>query len=322
VVFVFLGSVAFFYLAARTLATHKAWRDKVKQFETELASELKKNQEIVESGFPDANGQPSPGINQLKQQLKQLATNRGGALFDVEVVGVKEGLVELKLKSPDHGLAENSVLFAFDKAKFEEGGRYQGEFKVATVSEDKTTVQLAPILPLGEAEGQRLAAVKGPWTLYTTMPSDETAIFSRLDEKTKAALLPAESLGEYTGADRKLRDYQLLFHENYIQRALIADDISKASNNIERTTADVREAIREGEYRQTEMTHLKSDLEKFKFELEAIAAYQKSLEQLLTQVRDSVRTKYVQNRQMAATLTSDQWKAVDEINQRGQAAAP
>ena len=36
VAFLFLGSVAFFYLGARTLATHRYWRNQVKARETEL----------------------------------------------------------------------------------------------------------------------------------------------------------------------------------------------------------------------------------------------------------------------------------------------
>jgi hypothetical protein len=322
VVFVFLGSVVFFYMGARTLATHKAWREKVKQFETQLAAVQKDTQDILGGGLPDANGQPSKGIRQLKQELQILAADRGGVLYDVAVGGVKDGTVELTPKSPEHGLVPNTVLFAFDQGKFEEGGRYQGEFKVVAVGENNATLQVAPNLPLTEAQTQRLAASKGPWTLYTTMPIDDVAVFTGLDDKTKTALLPPASLSEYSAADRKLRDYQLLFHENYVQRSLLANDISKVTSNIERTTADTNESAKEGEYRQTEKASLQADLEKFQHERTVIAAYQKALEQRFAQVRDSLRSKFAENKQFAAILTADQWKAADEINERGKAAAP
>ncbi len=327
VVFVFLGAVVFFNMAALTLATHRAWRTAVIQRETELAAVTKQTQEILGNGAVDSAGQPPKGIRQLKQEVQKLAMDRGGVLYDVAVGGVKNGVVDLTLKSPEHGLVPNAVLFAFDEAKFEAGGRYQGEFKVVAVGEGEkaNTVQVAPNLPLTETQSQRLAASKGPWTLYTTMPIDDVAVFANLDDKTKSALLPPASLSEYAAPDRKLRDYELLFHDNYIQRSLLSDDISRITSNIDRTTADVKEATGEIAYRETEKGSLQADLEKFRYEQTAIAAYQKTLELLFARVRGSLKSKFVENKQFAAELTADQWKAAEEINALtggGQSGAP
>ncbi|MBI3838748.1 MAG: hypothetical protein HY288_12555 [Planctomycetia bacterium] len=318
IVFVFLGSVVFFNMAALTLATHRAWRTAVNQRESELAAVTRQTQEIMGDGPVDANGQPPKGIRQLKQELQKLAMDRGGVLYDVALSGVKNGLVDLTLKSPEHGLVANAVLFAFDQAKAEAGGRYQGEFKVVAVGEGEKApaVQLAPNLPLTEAQSQRLAASKGPWTLYTTMPIDDAAVFANLDDKTKGALLPPTSLSEYAGLDRKLRDYELFFHENYVQRSLLSDNISKVTINIDRTTADVKEATGEIAYRETEKTSLQADLEKFQYERTTIMAYRTTLEQVFAQVRDSLKTTFAKNKQFAAELTAAQWKAAEDINQR------
>jgi hypothetical protein len=317
VVFVFLGTVVFFNMAALTLATHRAWRTAVKQRETELANVTRQIQDIQGDGPVDPNAPAPKGIRQLTQELQKLAADRGGVFYDVAVAGVKDGVADLTLKSPEHGLVPGTVLFAFDQAKAEEGGRYQGEFKVATVgeAEKSATVQLAPNLPLTNAQTQRLAASKGPWTLYTTMPIDDVAVFASLDEKTRTALVPPASLNEYAAADRKLRDYELLFHENYVQRSLLSDSISKVTTNIDRTTADVKEATEEIAYREREKTSLQADLEKFQYERTAITTYQKSLEQLFAQVRDSLKSTFAKNKQSAAELTAAQWKAADAINE-------
>lgn len=318
--FVFLGAVAFFNLGALTLATHRAWRTLVQQREAELATVEKQKQEIVEGGGQDPNGQPSKGIKQLKDDLFKLAVDRGGVLYDAAVEGVKDGVVQLTLKSPNHGLSANDVLFAFDQGPFEEGGRYRGEFKVASVGENGA-VQITPNLPLTDAQTQQLGAVKGAWTLYTTMPVDDAALFAKLDEKSRQALLSGESMAEFSNTERPLRDYEYLFHESYVQRSLLADAIAKVKSDLDRTTAAVTEANTEIGYRTTEKTKLAADLERFQFERKAIADYQKSLESLFQQVRESLKATFNTNRQLAAELTAAQLRAADEINQRGRVPA-
>src|ERR1700687_3089321 len=68
VVFVFLGTVAFFNMAALTLATHRAWRTAVQKRETELAAVTRQIQEIQGDGPLDANVPPPKGIRPLKQE--------------------------------------------------------------------------------------------------------------------------------------------------------------------------------------------------------------------------------------------------------------
>ncbi len=315
VAFVFLAAVAFFYLAARTLATHKSWRILVESQKKEVQN---LHQQLAQlRGGEGANGGSINGeIPQLKRDLEKRALDRGGALFDVPVDSVKDGVVQLTFKSPEHGLVANTVLFAFDVKPFAEGGRYQGEFKVVAVEEDSAAVQIAPNLPLSQAQSQRLAAAKGPWTLYTTMPIDDATVFAVLDEPARQALLPAQSLAEYANAQRKLRDYEFFFHENYVQRSLLSDAISKITGDLERIQGATQKATDEIAYRGTEKTNLQADLAKFQYEQKAIAAYQQTLQQLFAQVRESLKATYAKNKQLAADLTVSQLKAADEINQR------
>jgi hypothetical protein len=322
VAFVFLGTVVFFYLGARTLATHRAWRNVVKNQQNELARI--ESQLLPLRGGLSPEGPAVPGeIPRLKQELALLTSVRGGAYFDVAADSPKDNVVQLTFKAPEHGLVPNTVLFAVDQKPFAEGGRYLGEFKVVAAPEGSPAVQIAPNLPLTEAQTKRLAAaIKGTWTLYTTMPPDKAEVFAPLDDAKRQALLPPEIAAEYARLDRALTDYRQFFHDHYVQRALLADAIAKTKTNIERTEEATKEAIAEGQYRETEKTNLAADLAKFQFEVQAIAAYKKSLEDLLADVRARLKATYIENRQAATALAKAQFQAAEQINQRAGALAP
>ena len=320
VAFIFLGSVAFFYLAARTLATHNAWRTLVNRTKTELETIQKQTQQTVEGGPANAEGQREPkGIRQLQQDMQRYAVDRDGVIYDVTVDEAKDGVLQLTLKSADHGLAANSVVFLFDDAALAEGGGYRGEYKVVAIGDDATKVQIAPNLPLSPAQTARAGAV-GPVTLYTTMPIDDAGLFAALDEPTREGLVPAASRAEYANAERKLRDYELFFHQHFLDRSLLTDAINKLSNNIDRMTAAAAEADKEAGYRTTEKTNLTADLQGFQRDTKAIADYHAALENVYRQVRESLKATFLANRQMVGALTADQFRAAEEIDRRSDAA--
>src|SRR5262249_14198681 len=144
--FVFLGALTFMYLGARTLATHNSWRKLVRERDKQLETVEKEIKDTEQGGpiDPTTNQANPKGIRQLSQELAKLAMDRGNVVYDGTVDGVKDGQVSLTLKSPDHGLVANTLLFAFDQGPFAEGGRYRGEFKVASVAENSPTIQVAP----------------------------------------------------------------------------------------------------------------------------------------------------------------------------------
>lgn len=348
VAFIFVGALVFFYLGARTLATHKAWRELVNSQKQEVAS--LESQLLPLGGGMSPEGQLVAGeIPELKHRLAMLASVRGGVYYDVSADSVKDGVVQLTLKPPApkvpdanaadqpepaqpapaekpvgpvaHGMVPNMVLFAFDQKPISEGGRYLGEFKVVQAAENSPTVQIAPNLPLTEAQRKQVeAAIKGTWTLYTTMPADSAAVFAGLDAERRQTLLPPEIAAEYAQADRALRDYQIFFHDNHLQRSLIADAIAKTTTKTERTVEATKQSVAEAKYRETEKGNLGADLEKFRFEVGAIAKYEKSLEQLLALVHEKLRATYIENRRAATMLSREQLKAEEEINRRTTAS--
>ncbi len=314
VVFIMIGSAVFFYLGARTLATHNAWGKYVKERQDELARIESDTRNLVD-GVPESPGVPAvKGLKQLQADLEKLIVNRGGALFEVAVEGVKDGVVQVKFAGPTHGLVPGNIVFAFDEAPKDQGGRYRGEFKVESVSEDGTSVSLAPNLPLSETQANELAAVKGPWTLYASMPVDDAAVFAGLDDAARQALVP-ESAAEFASLERPLRDYETFFHESFVQQSLLKDAINKTNSDLTRTADAAKRANDEITYRTAESGNLRSDLEKFQHEEKVIAAYQQSLVEKFQQVRESLKATYAKNKQLAAQVTAAQLKAAEQINQ-------
>lgn len=360
VAFVFLGLVAFFYLGARTLATHKAWRELVRNQKNELAN-LESQSLPLRGGFSPQGEAVQGEIPQLKHRLALLSRARGGVYENASADSLANDVVQLTLKPPRvqvpdedaagepepdaeppaaetppgaaappageqpsapfvHGLVKDTALFAFDQKPVSDGGRYLGEFKVVEAAENSPVVKIAPNFPLTPEQRKRVeTAVKGTWTLYTTMPADDATVFTSLDDARRQALLPPQSVQEFAKPDRALRDYQLFFRENYVQQSLLRDTIAKTTTNIERTVSATNEAMAEAKYREGEMSNLQADLEKFRLEVQAVTAYRKSLEQFLTDVRAKLKATYVANRQAATTLTRAQLDAEAEINQRTNA---
>ncbi|MEX2114549.1 MAG: hypothetical protein WD845_15245 [Pirellulales bacterium] len=322
VAFLFLGTVAFFYLSARTLKTHDAWRKVVNNAKAEVERLQRDTKLLVEGAEPNAEGLVDPkGIRQLQQDMQKLTIDRGGVLYGVPVDSVTDGVVQLTLPSTVHGLEPGMVVFAFSEVPRQEGGHYLGEFKVTQVGDDTTKVQIAPNLPLTAEQAARLAAATGPLTLYMTMPIDDTAVFSSLDDATRGALLPAASSDEFAKPERTLHDYEQYFHEHFVQVSLLNDAINKLNSNIARMTAATTEAEKEGAFRQGEKVKLAADLAQFDKEKQAIAAYQESLAQVQRDVVEKMKASFVANRQMAAQITASQLRAAQEIDQRSNSAA-
>lgn len=322
VVFLFLGVVGFFYLSARTLKTHDAWRKLVNRTKADI-ERLEQETEVARNGGPpNAEGVAEPkGIRQLHQDLQKLTVDRGGVIYGVPVDAVTDGVVQLTMASTEHGLATGMVAFVFSEVPKEEGGRYLGEFKVTQIGDDTTKVQIAPNLPLTPEQSERLAAATGTLALYMMMPIDDAAEFANVEEEVRRGLLPESSLDEFSSADRKLYDYEQFFHEHYVQVSLLNDAINKLNSNIARITAAAQEAEKEVAFRAGEKEKLATDLAMFEKEKQAIAEYQESLAKAYRQVVETMKSTYVANRQMAAQITAGQLRAAQEIDQRTNAAA-
>lgn len=378
VVFVFIAGMVFFYLGARTLKTHQAWRE---TYNRNVAQAKQLEAQILPlAGGYDPQGQSVAGdIPTLKQALSLAASTRGGGVFyNVKATGLADGVLSVTLAPPgslppveksaaqpaepgaeestedepageeppaeeapaeaapaagapaeggappafNHGLLPGTLVFAFEQKSAAAGGRYLGEFQVTEGAADNPNLKLTANLPLTEAQAARLeAAAAETLVLYTTMPPDDAAILAALEPAKRAELLPPDLAEAYGKADRPLHDFLTFFHEDYVQRGLIADSISQTESNIQRIEAAAAETAKESAFREGEKTNLSADLAGFQREAQAIAAYKKSLEDLLAQTRNQLKATYLENRNAAATLTRAKLEAADEINRQTNLAA-
>ena len=88
VAFIFLGAVAFFYLGARTLATHQAWRDLVNSRKEEVSS--LESQLLPLRGGLSPQGQFVAGeIPELEHRLGMLSSVRGGVYYNVSADSIE-----------------------------------------------------------------------------------------------------------------------------------------------------------------------------------------------------------------------------------------
>jgi hypothetical protein len=212
VIFVLIGSLVFFFFAARTLRTRDNWQAEIRDFEKKIKA--------VRNGDPSAGEAAQKGIaqlvvdrDQLKQQLAEAMAERGrvwpGA--NKEPLNSPTGEIRASFDQPPAGLEPKSVVFVFEQSEDEKGkrGQYLGEFTVAQVAGKQ--VKLAPSSALVTSELNIIGRSKGPWVLYEIMPVDSRSLFAeRFEADSNAAktLLPSSSRDEYV-RDQKPAKYDL-----------------------------------------------------------------------------------------------------------------
>jgi hypothetical protein len=198
---IFVVTVAFFYMATRTLKTHQHWRELAGKFQRMVEDTKEENRRLIE-GDLEATEDAEKGIRQLRLELQKILIDRGRVWYNCSpqqnAQTTQTGQVAVATDLPDpHGIANKTVLYAFEEADFEQGGHYLGEFKVTAVDNQKVVLEPSLKLESGSAELQRLAASKGPWTLYEIMPIDDYEVFADLEKAELEKLLPANSLADY-----------------------------------------------------------------------------------------------------------------------------
>ncbi len=100
VVFVYIAAGVFFYLGARTLKTHQAWRQLYKNHVAQAAQ--LEAQVLPLTGGVDPRGNSVAGdIPRLKHELSMAVQARGGGVFyNVKATGVQDGVLSVTLSPP------------------------------------------------------------------------------------------------------------------------------------------------------------------------------------------------------------------------------
>jgi|GEM_PF-1626662 len=230
--FIFLLSLGFFYMAARTLKTHQVWRESVQKHEAAIRDTLLKasvrpeemysemtlriaektippNSDTMERILREAEGTRASQQNSLrllKEQLHWEILMRGRVWRGVQPTkpparpdaqGDFEFMVELTEEAP---IAPQMILYLFEEKSVQDKGRYLGEFRVSGVGGGSGVgakqLTLKPAKKLDEQQYKRLAQSRGPWVLYERLPMDSYDLFEGLPEEQLRAMMPESAYRE------------------------------------------------------------------------------------------------------------------------------
>jgi hypothetical protein len=317
---IIIASGFFMYLAAMTLKTHKAWKEIAAVREKELEAELAQIIKLKEGAQVEAD-KFEKGLRQLRAEVYKVQVERGGVYYGVDLKAAPDpatGNVTVIISKPDpHGLLEKTVLFVFDENGFENGAKYLGEFKVTKVTDMSQEVELAPNMPPTPEMLQVLAANRGKWTMYLTMPIDHPTAFAHMDDAGKRAFLARlPNVDEYLKADRPLHDYEFAYHEYQLKMPQLQEDARRLAADAAKVTKATEQVNKELEYRKAEKAKLEADKAEFEKERDLVIKYRQKLEQQNVDLRNQSRAVYFENKRLAEELVAAQLKAAEEANRR------
>lgn len=342
--FVFVMSVAFFYLAMRTLKTRQYWCESARQFQQKIDQLDKEDRELLQADPADDSDVAAMGIERLRVELHKMLIDRGRVWANcTPQVQPQTGKVTVTFADAGkHGIGDKTVVYAFEQKDVQDGGSYLGEFKVVGVDEDK--VALEPATTLDVRELQRLDASKGPWIVYEILPADSYRVYAWLDEDAKKKMLPAGTVAEFikhgqpaTEADlqawgvqgaiengkyaRALRDYEFLLAYYQLQRAIQADLIESTKRDLQYVESAAADALQQVKFRQDESARLTVDRDKYTRERDAVAAHQRILAAALAVTQKAVGDLIQRNLAIVDQIAKIQANAKLQIDARSRGVA-
>jgi hypothetical protein len=218
------------------------------------------------------------------------------------------------------------------------GPQYLGRFRVTQASGQTATLQ--PSLPMDDYERGRLAASRGPWIMYDTMPADRYEVFAGMSEQELRQKLPPGSVEEYirhgkepgpddpelrqAGFDeagkrlppdqlgeaarreyhRRLRDYALEFDALSQRRVNLLVSIEAGQKDLERLQSALASANELKAFREDVNAKLNTDLAGLAKEREAIDRHLAQVKQQLARgeqlLADALRRNSELEDQLAA----------------------
>lgn len=339
-----VASAVMFYMAARTLQTHRYWRDNAMKHQRRIEQIQQENRRLIAN--VSAEGKPGQmGIRQLRLELSELLLDRRRAWFKCEPeveINRQDGFAEITLtiEQPDpNGIAENTILYAFTDANVQKKGRYLGEFKATRTDQKQKQVVLTPTTPLSAGDVERLTEARGSWGLYEVMPRDNHQIFALVDDEQKKALLPSERLPEYLKdgkpaakddpADRvidgryvrSIRDYQVLLGAAGVRCTLLVDEIDLIGRDLKLLEDALTQANQQEQAVLQNVAATREEAKEQAAQRDAVAAYRKTLEQEISAARAGIDRLLKDNRQMAGRMAKLQLEAARRIDERTRAMA-
>lgn len=351
VLFILIFGTTALVLGTEVYRIHRNLRAGIPRLEQQIAAAEELKNRLV-------NGAPEePGIRELEHRLQLVTRERGrvwrGATPTSEVAD--DGKVSVTIPNPQpHGLAEDTIVYAFETGDPGENKQYLGEFRVVESGAEGVTLDPVPVIDA--RTGDRLVASEGPWSLYETMPADRPSLFAGLSAEQLREMLPEESVEEYIRQgseatadddewhvigldendqrvgpdqmdqavkrlfDRPLRDYAYLFEEFGRQRAILLAAQDAAREDNAKLEAALASAKQLSQFRQQEITALSSDLEGMETDLAAVVKHLKVVQRQLSNAQQLVTDLLADNSARARQLAARQMQWLSEIDAVAPAA--
>ncbi len=340
-----LASPFFFYMAARMLKTTERWSGDAARMQKQIKQLEEENEQLIE-GVVKADGTVEPGIRQLRIELHKLLVDRRRAWFKC-VPSIKRdpdgrtAEITVTIDKPDpHGIAEKTVLQAFEEADTRKKGRYLGEFSVTKAAGKQ--VILVPTKRLTAREIDKLdkaAKAKHTLMLYELMPQDNRDIFASLTDEQKRSLLPASRVSEYlkdgkpAAEDdprervvdgkyvRQLLDYGVLFNAEYEKQTLLRDSIEAVTRDKKLAEEALALGREQEEACKRDISAATEDRVKFFLQRDVVAAHLKTLQEKAVAMQAAVGRFIEWNQAMAGQIAKSQLEAARRIDRRTRAMA-
>lgn len=376
VVAIFLSAVGFLILASETLRIIAHYRQESNTFEQQL-ERVNTDIAALRNGTDEGgvigglaadevqvpeDAEEMPGIRDLDHELHLATRVRGRAWRNVAPVGFDPQTltVQAGISAPQpSGIDRDSILFLFEQGPPSlpdptRGPQYLGEFRVTGV--DGQQITMTSVNLMDEFQQQRLAAGRGPWTLYETMPVDSYDLFTGMTEDELRKLLPERSVQEYirqgtpagpdddewhrVGIDeqgnllgpadmdkaakvlyqRRLRDYNVEFDALARRRVLLLSNIAAVTKDNERLQTALASAQKLQAFRQEELRKLGMDLAGVQKEREIIEKHLAAVQTQLKNAQQLLNDSLAANTRLVQELADLQraWQTFDS----GQSQAP
>jgi hypothetical protein len=251
------------------------------------------------------------------------------------------------------GIKPDTVVFLFEEGPPQppgpkgepRGPQFLGEFTVAQAAQQQASLLPVHQMQPKDFETRRLAASRGPWVMYETMPADRYELYANMKEDQLKQLIPKQSINEYlrhgkeataddepwrkVGFDengiplppdqigkatkvlyqRRLRDYAAEFDELARRRVAMLADIDTVTKDIAQLKAAGVIAENLQKMRTEERQKLVADLAGITKEREAIEKHLAQVQQLLAKAQQLTAETLKHNRQLVAELAARQLRS-------------
>jgi hypothetical protein len=181
VAFVLLANVAFLYLAARTLYTHREWRNEVKKYEAAYAQQndihkrLTGEMDGLSDYEVDRNQKPVAdwSLDDWKAEAAKVFYGRGRVLIGVVPArfDAMTGMIGGAVNQPDPiAIPKDTSVHVFEFGTRQQAGRYLGPYLVSNVNGQ--AIDLSPLF------AEQKTPPASPLVIYEIAPIDSHAAFN------------------------------------------------------------------------------------------------------------------------------------------------